>query len=117
MSLETVLRMLRMEYDVCSCNFALQTTFDENGMPSTAVAGCKINIEVKSTYDTSIIEAMLNKEGPFDGKIAFINEDGTRKKLYFTGYIVYYKERFDARESMTINFTISAQELKFENDD
>lgn len=111
------------DYDVINCNFALNRDVDAKGRPSSGVYGGTIDIEIESTEDTSIIEAMVNNQyKPITGtlQIKKSEEDAKMKELSFEdGYIVKYSEGINivGKEAMTLKFQISARALKLGNAD
>ncbi|WDF53490.1 type VI secretion system tube protein TssD [Mucilaginibacter sp. KACC 22063] len=109
------------EYDVLNCSYALNRDVDSKGRPSSGVYGGTIDIEVESTEDTSIIEAMVNNQyKPVTGTLLIkkSEEDAKMKELSFEdGYIVKYSEGLDitGETPMSYKFTISARKLKLGN--
>ncbi|WP_293787932.1 type VI secretion system tube protein TssD, partial [uncultured Pedobacter sp.] len=84
------------EYDVLHCAYALNRDVDAKGRPSSGVYGGTIDIEIESTEDTSIIEAMVNNQyKPITGTLLIkkTEEDAKMKEVHFEdGYIVKYSE-------------------------
>lgn len=107
--------------DILQCNFELSRETDAKGRPSSGVYGGRINLEVESTADTSIVEAMVNSQfKPFEGTITFkkTDEDAKMKELSFkNAYLVFYREEIDVtgERPMYIRFTISAEEITMGN--
>ena len=79
--------------------------------------GGRVTLEIESTEDTSVIEAMLNSQfKAVDGKIIYkkTEEDAKMKEVEFkNAYLVYYKEILDVNGEvpMKIRFTVSAEEI------
>jgi hypothetical protein len=100
------------EYDVLHCAYALNRDVDAKGRPSSGVYGGTIDIEIESTEDTSIIEAMVNNQyKPITGTLLIkkTEEDAKMKEVHFEdGYIV-------GDHPMTLKFQISARKLKLGN--
>jgi hypothetical protein len=106
------------KYDVLSCNYTLNRDVDHKGRPASGVYGGTIDVEVESTEDTSIIEAMVNNQyKPITGNIVIrkSEEDAQMKKVLFEdAYIVKYSEGINVvgNDAMKLRFTISARSLK-----
>ena len=106
------------EYDVLHCAYALNRDVDAKGRPSSGVYGGTIDIEIESTEDTSIIEAMVNNQyKPITGTLLIkkSEEDAKMKEVNFEdGYIVKYSEGINivGDHPMTLKFQISARKLK-----
>ncbi|KQS40976.1 type VI secretion system tube protein TssD [Pedobacter sp. Leaf194] len=109
------------EYDVLHCAYALNRDVDAKGRPSSGVYGGTIDVEIESTEDTSIIEAMVNNQyKPITGTLLIkkSEEDAKMKEVSFQdGYIVKYSEGINivGDHPMTLKFQISARELKLGN--
>ena len=108
-------------YDVIHCSYSLNRDVDAKGKPSSGVYGGTIDIEVESTEDTSIVEAMVNNQyKPLTGTLLIkkSEEDAKLKEVYFEdGYIVKYSEGINTTgdNPMTLKFQISARKLKLGN--
>jgi len=109
------------EYDVLNCSYALNRDVDSKGRPSSGVYGGTIDVEIESTEDTSVVEAMVNNQyKPIVGSLLVkkSEEDAKMKELTFEdGYIVKYSEGLNiiGDTPMTYKFTISARKLKLGN--
>lgn len=109
------------EYDVLHCAYALNRDVDAKGRPSSGVYGGTIDVEIESTEDTSIIEAMVNNQyKPISGTLLIkkTEEDAKMKEVSFEdGYIVKYSEGINivGDHAMTLKFQISARTLKLGN--
>ena len=109
------------EYDVLHCAYALNRDMDAKGRPSSGVYVGTIDVELESTEDTSIIEAMVNNQyKPISGTLLIkkTEEDAKMKELDFEdGYIVKYSEGINivGDHPMTLKFQISARKLKIGN--
>ncbi|WP_271784933.1 type VI secretion system tube protein TssD [Aquimarina algiphila] len=105
------------EFDVLSSEYAFSRDTDKKGKISSNVYGGRITMTIESTEDTSVIEAMLNSQfKSVEGKIIYkkTDEDAKMKEVEFkNAYIVYFKEKLDVNGDvpMTINFTVSAEEI------
>ncbi|WP_271783496.1 type VI secretion system tube protein TssD [Aquimarina algiphila] len=104
-------------FDVLSSDYAFSRDTDKKGKISSNVYGGRITLTIESTEDTSVIEAMLNSQfKSVEGKIIYkkTDEDAKMKEVEFkNAYIVYFKESLDVNGDvpMTINFTVSAEEI------
>lgn len=104
------------ERDVLFCIYEIARTHDQKGNPTGAPTGGKITLEVESTDDSSVIEAMQNSHKPIDGTVTFMNKnkDGKMKELTWkNGHVVQYSERMDptGEHHMIEKFTITANEI------
>lgn len=121
MSFRASISCFGKDMDILQCNFELSRETDAKGRPSSGVYGGRINLEVESTADTSIVEAMVNSQfKPFEGTITFkkTDEDAKMKELSFkNAYLVFYREEIDVtgERPMYIRFTISAEEITMGN--
>lgn len=111
------------EYDVLHCAYSLNRDVDAKGRPSSGVYGGTIDIEIESTEDTSVVEAMVNNQyKPLTGTLVIkkTEEDAKMKELHFEdGYIVKFAEGINVTgdHPMTLKFQISARRLKLGNAD
>lgn len=122
MSFKASLKFGSKEYDVLSCSYSFSRDVDHKGRPSSTVYGGTVSLSVESTEDTSILESMVNsKHKPFNGSVTFFKreEDGAKmKEITFTdAYVIAFSESIDAigGSPMSIQFTLSARELKIGN--
>lgn len=121
MAFKAQLSMSGKQYDVLSCTYALNRDVDPKGRPASGVYGGTIDIQVESTDDTSVVEAMVNNQyKPISGNVVFkkSEEDAKMKEIDFDdAYIVKYTEGINATGSdpMTYTFTISARKIKLGN--
>ena len=117
MSFKAKLTVAGKDYNVLECNYDLKQEVDASGRPSSVTRGGQINLTVESTGETTLFEWMCNNFERKDGSVTFFKRDtdAKLKELSFTeGYLVYYKEKFDAVDNkpMSETFTISAHEIK-----
>jgi hypothetical protein len=118
MAFKARLKMASKEYDVLACSYVLNRDVDHKGRPSSGVYGGTIDVEIESTEDTSIVEAMVNNQfKPLAGSVLFkkSEEDAKMKELTFEdAYIVKYAEGINivGNDPMKLRFTISARKLK-----
>lgn len=121
MAFNAKLNMAGKQYDVLSCSYTLNRDVDHKGRPSSGVYGGTIDVEVESTEDTSIIEAMVNSQfKPFAGTVLIkkTDEDSKMKEVAFEGaFIVKYTEGLNVigSDPMKLRFTISARKMKLGN--
>ncbi|WP_312336580.1 type VI secretion system tube protein TssD [Sphingobacterium sp.] len=121
MSFKTRLTLGNKEYDVIQCRFSLHRDVDSKGRPSSSVYGGTITVEVESTEDTSVIEAMVNNQyKTVNGKITFkkSEEDATMKELKFQdAYIIQYNEGISVTNDkpMTLSLVLSSRVLEMQN--
>ena len=108
-------------FDVLATEYVFSRDTDKKGKISSNVYGGRVNLTIESTADTSIIEAMLNSQfKAIEATITFkkSEEDAKMKELTVkNAYIVYYKESLEVNGDvpMTINFTLSAEEMSIGN--
>ncbi len=109
------------EFDVLFSEYAFSRDCDKKGKPASNVYGGRVTVEIESTDDTSVIEAMLNSQfKSVDGKIIYkkTDEDAKMKEVEFkNAYLVYYKETLDVNGEMPmkIKFTVSAETITIGN--
>ncbi len=109
------------EFDVLFSEYAFSRDTDKKGKPASNVYGGRVTVEIESTDDTSVIEAMLNSQfKSVDGKIIYkkTDEDAKMKEVEFkNAYLVYYKETLDVNGEMPmkIKFTVSAETITIGN--
>lgn len=121
MSFKAQLSLGGSKYDVLHCSFAFRRDVDSKGRPSSGVYGGSVEIQIESTDDTAILEAMVNNQYKAQtGTITFQkrDEDAKMKELTFEdGYVVSFAESLDVTGTnpMTITFTVSARKLKVGN--
>ncbi len=117
MSFRASLSLGGKEFDVLYSDYAFSRDTDKKGKPASNVYGGRVTVEVESTEDTSVIEAMLNSQfKPITGKILYkkTEEDSKMKEVKLkNAYLVYYKETLDVNGDtpMKIRFTVSAEEI------
>ncbi|MCG8701184.1 MAG: type VI secretion system needle protein Hcp [Bacteroidales bacterium] len=120
-SFRATLELGGKEFDVLYSEYTFSRDTDKKGKVSSNVYGGRVNVTIESTEDTSVIEAMLNSQfKSIEGKILYkkTDEDAKMKEIEFkNAYLVYYKEILDVTGEvpMTINFTVSAEEMSIGN--
>ncbi|CVK17097.1 MAG: phage tail protein [Apibacter sp.] len=117
MSFKAKLEVAGKKYNILNVNYSLAQETDPTGRPSSQTRGGRIEVTVESTGESDIFEWMTNSFERKDGKVIFIkrDSDATLKELTFSdGYVVKYKENFDASGTnpLTETFTISAKAIK-----
>lgn len=123
MSFKATLNFSGKNYDVLHCSYSLYRDVDMKGRPTSGVYGGKIEVEVESNEDTSIIESMVNNQfKPVNGTLTIKkrDEDAKMKEITFEeAYIVNYSESIHAYSDspMSLNFQISAKQIKIGNAD
>lgn len=108
------------DFDILQCDYSFHRDIDLKGRPSSNVYGGRINIEVESTDDSTILAQMVNQFKPNSGTITFNrgDEEAKMKELSWeNGYVIDYSEELDVegREPMKIRFVISAEKMKMES--
>lgn len=109
------------EFDVLFAEYSFTRETDKKGKVSSNVYGGRVTLEIESTEDSSVVEAMLNSQfKSVDGTITFkkTDEDAKLKEVAFkNAYLVYYKETLDVTGEvpMKIRFTVSAEEIEIGN--
>ena len=115
------LKMFGKEFDVLHCSYSMRRDVDPKGRPSAAVQGGTVQIEVESTEDTSILEAMLAINKGVKGTVTFMKRDEKDQKMkeltVENAYVVQFSESLDSVGSnpMTINFVLSARKISIGN--
>ncbi|WP_196892266.1 type VI secretion system tube protein TssD [Aureivirga marina] len=108
-------------FDVLYSNYEFSRDTDKKGKPASGVYGGRITVEIESTADTSVLEAMLNSQFKMtEGKVIYkkTDEDSKMKEIIFkNAYIVYYRETLDVsgETPMKIRVTFSAEEMSVGN--
>ncbi|MET4084068.1 hypothetical protein ABIB40_004042 [Pedobacter sp. UYP30] len=118
MAFKARLTLMGKEHDVLNCSYSLNRDVDSKGRPSSGVYGGTIDVEIESTEDTSVVEAMVNNQfKPLSGSLLIkkSEEDAKMKEVSFEdGYIVKYSEGLNilGDTPMSLKFVISARKLK-----
>ena len=110
------------EVEIQSCFYELKRSVDSKGRPSAVTQGGMITVEIVSAQDDAALpEWMIDSYKEADGKLTFIDDKkATLKEVTFEkGRCIGYAERFDktpqqaadARPSMTLTLTISAEKI------
>ncbi len=122
MSFKAQLNIGGKKFDVLHCSYTLRRDVDPKGRPSSGVYGGTVQLEIESTEDTSVLESMINNTHKAQkGSVLFFKreESGAKmKELEFEdAYVIQYSEALDSvgNNPMTINFVISARQLKVGN--
>ncbi len=121
MAFKARLQFSGKEYDVLQADYSFNRDVDSKGRPSSSVYGGTINIEVESTEDSSVVEAMVNNQyKPISGILLIkkSDEDAKMKEIIFEdGYIIQYEEGINivGAHAMTYKFSISARSITIGN--
>lgn len=104
------------KFDVLYSSNEFYRDVDQKGRPASHVYGGKVTVEVESTEDTSLLEAMFSEHKAINGDLTYKQgqEDAVMKKLEFkAGAIVGYKEIFERKDKkpMTTEIVICAKEF------
>jgi hypothetical protein len=84
---------------LCKCN----QKFDQNGNPASGVMGGKISLLLEGTADDDLANWMCKYRDKKDGKISFLIDDKSFKKIEFkNAFLVKLHESFhgEGRQSM-----------------
>jgi hypothetical protein len=116
MSFKSKLKVGGKELNILNASYDLHQEIDASGRPSSVTRGGTINLTVESTGDSFFFEWMTNNFERKDGSIQYVKRDtdAKLKEMNFKeGYLVKYKEEFDATDSNPLveTFTISAKEI------
>lgn len=116
MSFKSKLKVGGKELNILNASYDLNQEVDASGRPSSVTRGGTIYLTVESTGDSFFFEWMTNNFERKDGSIQYVKRDtdAKLKELVFKeGYLVKYKEAFDAVSSNPLveTFTISAKEI------
>jgi type VI protein secretion system component Hcp len=109
------------DFDLLHCSYSLRRDVDPKGRPSSAVMGGTVQLEVESTEDTSILEAMLKIGKGTKVTITFYKRDEKDQKMkeltLENAYVVQYTESLDSTggNPMSINFVLSARTISIGN--
>src|SRR5436190_11276870 len=99
MSFKAKLSLGGKDYDVLHSSYSFRRDVDSKGRPSSGIYGGTVEIQIESTDDTSILEAMVNNQYKAQqGTITFQkrDEDAKMKELTFEdGYVVNFSESLD----------------------
>ncbi|WP_306349969.1 type VI secretion system tube protein TssD [Flavobacterium sp. '19STA2R22 D10 B1'] len=117
MSFKSKITVGGKEMNILHAMYDLHQEVDATGRPSSITRGGRLTITVESTGDSFFFEWMTNNFERKDGSIVYVKRDtdAKLKEMNFRqGYLVKYKEEFDAKgeNPLTETFTISAQELE-----
>ena len=121
MAFKAILELEGNEYQVLYSKVEMTRHVDGKGAVSSEVKGGRVNVKVKSTENTTVIEQAVNSQHkPVSGKIKFFKADSEQvmKELSFeNGFIVYFNEELNALEEtpMTTEITFSAEKIMLGN--
>lgn len=122
MSFKAQLTLGGKNFDVLHCSYTLRRDVDPKGRPSSNVYGGTVQFEIESTEDTSVLESMINNTHKAQkGYVVFFKREESGAKMkqldFEDAYVIQYSEALDSvgKNPMTINFVISARQLKVGN--
>ncbi len=121
MAFKAVLEIEGNEYQVLFSKIDMTRHVDGKGCVSSEVKGGRVNVKVKSTDNTTIIEQAVNSQHkPVSGKIKYFKADSEQvmKELSFeNAFIVFFSEVLDAMAEtpMTTEITFSAEKITLGN--
>ena len=117
MAFKALLEIEGNEYQVLFSKVDMTRHVDGKGAVSSEVKGGRVNVKVKSTDNTTIIEQAVNSQHkPVSGVIKFYKADSEQviKELKFeNAFIVFFSEQLDAMAEtpMTTEITFSAEKI------
>ena len=121
MSFKAVLEFEGNEYQVLYSKIDMTRHVDGKGAVSSEIKGGRINLKVKSTENTTVIEQAVNSQHkPVSGVIKYYKADSEQvmKELKFeNAFIVFFSEQLDAlaETPMTTEITFSAEKYSVGN--
>ncbi|WP_306353359.1 type VI secretion system tube protein TssD [Flavobacterium sp. '19STA2R22 D10 B1'] len=120
MSFKARLKVAGQEFNILTAMYDLHQDVDATGRPSSITRGGRLTISVESTGSSFFFEWMTNNFERKDGHIQYIKRDTDatlRETKFEEGYLVKYKEEFDAKGANPLveTFTISARVMNSGN--
>ncbi|MCW3092360.1 MAG: hypothetical protein JWP81_3429 [Ferruginibacter sp.] len=108
------------EYNILNVEYDITQPIDQNNRPNGKPKGGLINLVLESGNNNELLEWMVKHEMVKNGKIVFYRRDASSqlKTVNFTdAFCVYFKDSFtaDGKIPMTTRLTLSARELKINN--
>lgn len=106
---------------VLSCDFSFSQPVDQDGAPRSYVRAGLINITITGINDNEIVDWMIIRNMPKEGKISFlgVNESGVQQEIkslqFAEAFLVNYNEVFTDQSEMTISLSISAGKITLSN--
>ena len=108
------------KYEVIECGFGFTQNYDSSNKPSGYPSINIINLVVKATEETKIVDWMLTPTAENDGLIVIKLAASKFRKISFKrGYCVQYNERFDnySGESSLISIGILVKDISINDRD
>jgi hypothetical protein len=108
-------------YQILSSKIDLTRHVDGKGAVSSEIKGGRVNVKVKSTENTTVIEQAVNSQHkPVSGTIKYYKADSEQimKEVKFeNAFIVFFSEQLDSLEEtpMTTEITFSAERVTVGN--
>ena len=121
MAFKALLELEGNEYQVLFSKVDMSRHVDGKGSVSSEIKGGRVNVKVKSTDNTTVIEQAVNSQHkPVSGVIKFYKADSEQvmKELKFeNAFIVFFSEQLDAMAEtpMTTEITFSAEKISIGN--
>ncbi|WP_055094778.1 type VI secretion system tube protein TssD [Flavobacterium aquidurense] len=121
MAFKAILEFEGQEYQVLFSKVEMMRHTDGKGAVSSEIKGGRLNLKVKSTDNTTVIEQAVNSQHkPVGGKIKFFKADSEQvmKELSFeNAFIVFFSEQLDAlaETPMVTEITFSAEKITLGN--
>jgi len=121
MSFKSELEVNGVVFQVLFSKIDMVRHVDGKGAVSSEIKGGRINVKVKSTDNTAIIEQAVNSQHkPVSGSIKYYKADSEQvmKELKFeNAFIVFFSEVLDAlaETPMTTEITFSAEKITLGN--
>ncbi|MCC9020610.1 type VI secretion system tube protein TssD [Flavobacterium lipolyticum] len=121
MAFKSILEFEGNEYQVLFSKVDMLRHTDGKGAVSSEIKGGRLNLRVKSTDNTTVIEQAVNSQHkPVSGKVKFFKADSEQvmKELTFeNAFIVFFSEQLDAlaETPMTTEITFSAERITLGN--
>ncbi|OXG07134.1 hypothetical protein BC749_102903 [Flavobacterium araucananum] len=121
MAFKAILEFEGQEYQVLFSKLDMMRHTDGKGAVSSEIKGGRLNLKVKSTDNTTVIEQAVNSQHKaVSGKVKFFKPDSEQvmKELTFeNAFIVFFSEVMDALEEipMITEITFSAEKILLGN--
>jgi hypothetical protein len=121
MAFKAILEFEGQEYQVLFSKVDMMRHTDGKGAVSSEIKGGRLNLRVKSTDNTTVIEQAVNSQHkPVSGKVKYFKADSEQvmKELSFeNAFIVFFSEQLDAlaETPMVTEITFSAEKITLGN--
>lgn len=103
-------------YEIIECDFGFSQSYSDY-TPSGKTMIHLINIVIKASGETNLVDWMVNEKAIERGSIMLKLTDGNYRKVEFeNGFCVAYNERFDnySSSSMTLSLSILSKDITVE---